>query len=317
MTQRRSDSVVAAALLTQRVVETPATPLKAAEYWALLERLDDPSRLLGLDAQAITKHVDVDQPLAARIEQLLAAVTPFVLAMEDLETSGLRIVPSTDHDYPSRLTEVLGRAAPPILYLAGDATLLEGPLLGIVGSRDVDAAAAEAAREAAVTAVHHGHGVVSGGAKGTDRLAMNAALDAGGTVVGVLADSLLRVTREADVRRAIVDGRACLCTPFKPSAGFSVANAMGRNKLIYAISRATLVVAADHDRGGTWAGATEALRQRTAPVLVWTGAGGGEGNHALVGLGARPVATQGDVFPLPVLTHPVGAPPDRQLSLDL
>jgi hypothetical protein len=40
--------------------------------------------------------------------------------------------------------------------------------------------------------------------------------------------------------------------------------------LVYALSRATLVVAADAGAGGTWAGAVEALRQQTTPVLAWS-----------------------------------------------
>jgi len=48
---------------------------------------------------------------------------------------------------------------------------------------------------------------------------------------------------------------------------------MGRNKLIYAMSTATLVVECEEGSGGTWAGAVEALRGRTAPVIAWTGVG--------------------------------------------
>jgi predicted Rossmann fold nucleotide-binding protein DprA/Smf involved in DNA uptake len=164
-------------------------------------------------------------------------------------------------------------------------------LFGIVGSRSVDEAGARVAADVARHAVGQGFGVVSGGAKGVDRLAMNAAIEAGGSVVGVLADSLSRAARDADTRRAITDGRLCLCTPYKPSGGFSAASAMGRNKIIYALSDATLVVAADDGTGGTWAGAGEALRHDYSPVLVWSGDGSGDGNRKLVELGAGPVTS--------------------------
>jgi predicted Rossmann fold nucleotide-binding protein DprA/Smf involved in DNA uptake len=109
-----------------------------------------------------------------------------------------------------------------------------------------------------------------------------------------------------------------LITPYKPTAGFTVANAMGRNKLIYALSEATLVVACDTDKGGTWSGAVEALRQDISPVLVWTGAGAGAGNRALIERGALPVDDIDGLFPLPRrVADPRQPPPSHQLALGL
>jgi predicted Rossmann fold nucleotide-binding protein DprA/Smf involved in DNA uptake len=242
---RRSDTSLAALLLTQRLVDTDAAPLKASEYWSVLDRVPDPGELLGLDAPAVASRADVTAAVAERIVTLLGSATSFAVALDDSEQSGMRVVASVDDDYPARLVERLGRGAPPLLYVVGDTVLLSQRLLGIVGSRDVDTAGADVAKGAAANAVRHGLGIVSGGAKGVDRLSMGAALDADGVVVGVLADSLVRATRDPDVRRAIADGLVCFCTPYKPTTGFSVANAMGRNKLIYALSKGTFVVASD------------------------------------------------------------------------
>ena len=148
------------------------------------------------------------------------------------------------------------------------------------------------AREAAA----RGLPVVSGGARGIDQEAMAAALDAGGNAVGVLADSLSRQVTKPPVRRAVLEGRLCLCTPYKPSAGFSVANAMGRNRLIYTLSEVALVVASDNGQGGTWEGAVEAIRGRLTDVVVWAGDGAGPGNSALVALGGRPAGSVADVL---------------------
>jgi DNA processing protein len=138
-------------------------------------------------------------------------------------------------------------------------------------------------------AARRGDVLVSGGAKGVDQLAMNAAAEAGGTVVGVLAEGLDRRLRQPDVRRGIARDEVCLLSPYKPSAGFSVANAMARNKVIYALARVTLVVAADAEQGGTWEGAVEALRRGFGAVSVWTGDGAGPGNGLLAERGARTV----------------------------
>ena len=56
------------------------------------------------------------------------------------------------------------------------------------------------------------------------------------------------------------------------------------------------VVAADDGTGATWAGATEALERRYAPVGVWVGAGASDGNHALVRRGAIPITDPSKLF---------------------
>src|SRR5438067_9143632 len=197
----RSEGSMAPLLLTQRLVEAAVQPLKASEYWSVIERVSDPAELLGEDPASVARAAGIEGDLAERIAQLLDAATSFAFELDVAEQSGLRVVASVDDDYPSTLIDRLGRGAPPLLYVAGDPTLLGPALFGIVGSRDVDEAAAAVARSAAAEAVRNGLGVVSGGAKGVDRLAMGAALDAGGVVVGVLADSLVRTARDPDLRR--------------------------------------------------------------------------------------------------------------------
>ena len=46
---------------------------------------------------------------------------------------------------------------------------------------------------------------------------------------------------------------------FAVDARFSVGNVMARNQLIYALADRTIVVASAEGKGGTWAGAIEAL----------------------------------------------------------
>jgi predicted Rossmann fold nucleotide-binding protein DprA/Smf involved in DNA uptake len=84
----------------------------------------------------------------------------------------------------------------------------------------------------------------------------------------------------------VAGGQICLVTPYAPSVAFSVGNAMGRNKIIYGLARCTIVVSSDHETGGTWAGATEALKNGYGRVASWIGPGGGAGNSGLVQRGA-------------------------------
>src|SRR2546425_196112 len=80
---------------------------------------------------------------------------------------------------------------------------------------------------------------------GVDKTAMGAAIAAGGTAAGLLADSLEKAMRAADARTHIEEGQLALATPYSPHASFNVGMAMARNKLIYALSDFGLVIASD------------------------------------------------------------------------
>ena|ERR1051326_40021 len=64
---------------------------------------------------------------------------------------------------------------------------------------------------------------------------------------------------------------------------------MGRNKMIYGLSEFAIVVSSDHQTGGTWAGAVEALRAGWCPVFVRSGAEVPKGNEELIKRGALPL----------------------------
>lgn len=88
------------------------------------------------------------------------------------------------------------------------------------------------------------------------------------------------------MRSAIRQRDLCLAIPYSPNAPFSVGTAMSRNKLIYTLADYALVVASDAEKGGTWAGATEALRSKWIPVFVLEHPNMPEGKKMLLQRGA-------------------------------
>jgi DNA processing protein len=147
--------------------------------------------------------------------------------------------------------------------------LLESGGLAVVGSRHVDDSLIDYTMAVGRLAARAGRTLVSGGAKGIDQAAMRGALEAGGKVSGVLADSLEKTTMNREHRNLLLDGQLVLISPYDPSAGFNVGNAMQRNKLIYALADASLVVSSDLNKGGTWTGAVEQLdKLKFVPVYV-------------------------------------------------
>jgi predicted Rossmann fold nucleotide-binding protein DprA/Smf involved in DNA uptake len=143
-------------------------------------------------------------------------------------------------------------------------------------------------------------------------------------VTGVLADALLNAVARPTTRKAIAAGQICLITPYAPSSPFTAGNAMGRNKIIYGLSRRVLVVASEEGSGGTWSGAVEALRGDWTTVLSWTGPGSSHGNSALVRKGAVAIDDLDQLFEptLPTGAHHGDMAKQRashsdQLTLDI
>lgn len=276
---------LAALALTSRLVESATKPLSAREFWAL-RRVAEPSTLQGMTATAIAAELSIPSDDADRIASLFDRAAGLAIALEKLDHSGIWTITGVGERYPERLRTRLRDSAPVVLHGVGDASILDTDGVGVVGSRDISAEGSRVAREIAVGAAKSGLPVISGGARGVDRDAMNAAVEAGGKVVGVLADALEHAVTRRGTRRGVAGGQICLVTPYMPGAAFSVGNAMGRNKIIYGLSRCTIVVASEHETGGTWAGAIDALRKGYGRVASWIGPGGGEGNSALVQRGA-------------------------------
>ena len=309
----QSDLVTLA--LTSRVVPSAVPPLTAKEYWPL-SRAAELKSLLGKSGADIAVDLSIAGEHAERVAKLLERGAALALAIEQLEHTGLWTVTGAGEDYPPALRLRLGDAAPPLLHGVGDLHLLATAGVGVVGSRDIEPEAAWVAREVARAAVTQSLPLVSGAARGVDQHAMSAAFEFGGKVVGVLADSLERTVSKPSIRQAVASGQICLITPYGPKAPFSVGNAMGRNKIIYGLSRCVVVVRSEEGAGGTWAGATEALTRKITSVISWTGAGSAPGNRALVGLGARDLETQDQLAGLIAAAHDQAPAPAPTLASD-
>ena len=271
--------------------ETELSPLKLGE-WNQLERkiressLKHPAALHGCSADELAKTLALPSGEAERIARLLEFAGQLSVELQNLFARGLWAVTRVDESYPTHLRDTLKHQAPTVLFGAGNIRLLQRPGVAVIGSRNIDEAGAAFACEVGAKAVEAKLPVVSGGARGTDRIAMQAALEAGGIAFGALADSLERTARQADVREFISDEKLVLLTPYAPTAGFSVGAAMGRNKLIYGLAEFAVVVSSDHQTGGTWAGAVEALKAGWCPVLARDGDDVPSGNKELLKLGA-------------------------------
>ena len=266
--------------------------LSPGEYKRLARHLRElqrqPSDLVTPDAGELLRAC---QPVIdhERLTRLLARGFLLSQVIERWQARAIWVVSRADADYPRRLKARLREDAPAVLYGCGDIGLLETGGLAIVGSRHVDEELIEYTMAVGRLAAKAGRTIVSGGAKGIDQAAMRGALEAGGRVSGVLADSLEKTAMNREHRNLLLDGQLVLISPFDPSAGFNVGNAMQRNKLIYALADVSLVVSSDLNKGGTWTGAVEQLdKLKYVPVYVRSTGESSPGLDALRSKGAQP-----------------------------
>jgi predicted Rossmann fold nucleotide-binding protein DprA/Smf involved in DNA uptake len=185
--------------------------------------------------------------------------------------------------YPRRWVEHLGPGAPPALYVRGDISLLQVKSFAAVGSRQPPTTALRAAIDITFLAQELGYMPTSGGAPGIDRTISSA-----GSYIEIWPCGL--GIRWGAYKRAAHSSLQMSLWP--PREQFSTAAAMERNALVYAISDAAFVAHARFRQGGTWHGATDALRKRLTRIVVGSSEWPKEdeaARKALLGLGAQPL----------------------------
>ncbi|WP_303785793.1 DNA-processing protein DprA [Azovibrio restrictus] len=327
MTPSLSPNTQAILLLTAPLIAGRSSPspdlLSPGDYKRLARHLREmerqPADLLSPDAADLLRAC---RPVIeeSRLQRLLGRGFLLSQVIERWQARAIWVVSRADADYPRRIKARLREDAPPVLYGCGDINLLDSGGLAVVGSRHVDDALIDYTMSIGRLAARAHTTLISGGARGIDQAAMRGALEAGGMVSGVLADSLEKTAMNREHRNLLLDGQLVLLSPYDPSAGFNVGNAMQRNKLIYALADAALVVSSDLDKGGTWAGATEQLdKLNLVPVYVRSTGAPSAGLEALRKKGALPWPDPRDVdgFGAVFEVDKPKTPADKQAGLSL
>lgn len=267
-----------------------AKPLSPTEWGRFAQWLNahgkTPAELVTAEPHEVLKGWQDDKIPLSRVGQLLERGHALALALEKWNRAGLWVLTRSDVDYPKALKHHLRNTAPPVLFGCGNPRLLNQRGISVVGARkanDADLAYASSLGEQIAMA---GMTVVSGGARGVDEAAMQGGLKQEGSVIGIMADSLLSAALSSKWRDGLMNNNLVLVSPFFPEAGFNAGNAMARNKYIYCMSQAAVVVRSE-TKGGTWNGAIENLKKAWVPVWVKQDENPESGNSALVSQGAQ------------------------------
>ena len=239
-------------------------PVLTAKQYSILakwlhERSLRPASLLHHDGRTQLADLQVKGVDRDRVERLLDRGGMLGLMVERWMRSGIWIFSREDQHYPPRYDDCLQQAAPPILYGVGEPALLQKGGLAIVGSRHASEEDMAFAQRLGTACAKQNVPAISGAAKGIDAESMMAAINQGGAAIGVLAEGLGRGAVAAPYHDAILEGRLTLISPYEPESRWFPYTAMERNKLIYALADAAVVVSSSDEQGGTWTGAVRSF----------------------------------------------------------
>lgn len=249
-------------LLTSHFGDPERKCLTVAQFRELAQRVR------AAAPQASMREMEISDLRALGYGQRQAEQILCLLSQEGLldsylrlgEKQGCAVMTRLSELYPQGLRTRLGLDAPGCLWYKGDASILEQPKVSLVGSRDIRAENAEFAHQVGLQAARQGFTLVSGNARGADRIAQEACLEAGGTVISVLADALSnRRPRE----------RVLYLSEDSFDLPFSALRALSRNRIIHALSCLVLVAQCGEQAGGTWSGTTRNLRHNWSRVCCF------------------------------------------------
>jgi DNA processing protein len=146
------------------------------------------------------------------------------------------------------------------VWCVGNMSLLQRPCVAIVGTRTVSDLGAARARRLAKELTEQGIVVVSGLARGVDTEALTAAMSAGGSVVAVIGTPVDRAypNENASIQEQIAKNHL-LISQYAPGSRTFVSHFPERNRLMAAVSDATVIIEAG-DTSGTLHQAAECVR---------------------------------------------------------
>ncbi len=240
-------------LLTSHLGDPGRKPLTSRQFWELMERAQTTrprvlSRDLDMDDLRAVGY-GIDQ--ARHIVHLLEEEDVLDWYVSRAKNVGLIPITRASGNYPTILRQRLGKDSPGCLWASGDDTLLNTKAIALVGSRELlednRAFAEEVGRQAAL----QGLTLVSGNARGADRAAQDACLEAGGRVISVVSDSLIRQSAR---------DRVLYLSELDYDAEFSAQRALSRNRVIHCLGYKTFVAQSTLRSGGTWDGTEKNLR---------------------------------------------------------
>ncbi|MPM54871.1 hypothetical protein SDC9_101654 [bioreactor metagenome] len=204
------------------------------------------------------------------MKNVKSSLTNYAFIAENLQNSGIEVIPIVSSEYSKTLKENLKKSAPMILYIKGNKQIMQKESIAIVGSRDASEVALNFTNNIAKQAGEEWKVVVSGFAKGVDKQALDSSIACKGQSIIVLPQGIM--TFESGFRtyyKQIIDGDVLVLSTFHPKAGWGKELAMARNPIIYGLAKEIYVAESKpsknrqgkETKGGTYAGVIDGLNK--------------------------------------------------------
>lgn len=270
-------------LLTSSLGDPDRKPLSVAQFRNLAKQVADANRDISDRDLEITdlEALGYDRVMAERIYGLLGGGNQLRETLRRAESCDCFPITRLNPVYPAAVRRRLGLDSPGVLWAKGDVTLLSRPAVAVIGNRDLRPENRKFAEEAGRQIARHGYVLISGNARGADKTAQDAALEAGGSVISIVADSLQRKPLVRNVLYLSLDDF---------DAAFSTQRALHRNHVIHTMGLLTIACQCNLGKGGTWDGMLANLRHGWTPVCMFR-----DGSDAMADLqnrGVQPVTIQ-------------------------
>ena len=233
---------------------------------------------------------------AALLAPATATLQEIDAALDWAGRPGHAILTLHEDNYPAALAQI--DDAPPVLYVVGRVSLLAGPCLAIVGSRNATLQGKTNAEVFAEALSCAGLTIVSGLALGIDAAAHNGALGGLGSTVAVLGTGPDQVypARNRALWQCIAD-EGCVVSEYAPGTPPLAHNFPQRNRIISGLSLGVLVVEAAAKSGSLITARTAASQGRDVfaiPGSIHSALA--KGCHLLIKEGAKLVESAADVL---------------------
>lgn len=264
-------------LLTSHLGDPDRQVLSTAQLRTLADRMkyaESPGENRELSEKDLMK-LGYNRELSRRIVTLLEEEAVLEHYLHCAAREECTPITRMNPEYPLILRQRLGLDSPGCLWIKGDKSILNTPAVSLVGRRELREENRRFAETAGRQAALQGLTLVSGNARGADRTAQAACLEAGGRVISIVADELSRQNPTENV----------LYVSEKDfDAPFSAQRALSRNRSIHAMGRMVFVAQSDLHKGGTWDGTVKNLRFGWSPVACFRD--GSEASEQLEQMGA-------------------------------
>lgn len=249
-------------LLTSHLGDPARKPLSVAQFRTLAERaglMTKPGEDRELTCEDLV-NLGYDRNTAFHILELLNEEYRLEKYLQKGQKHGCVPITRIGDRYPLRVRKKLDLDAPGCLWAKGNVELLKTPAVSLVGSRELAEPNRLFTEVAGLEAARQGITLISGNARGADRTAQEACLNAGGCVICVVADELEKYPAGEKVLYLSEDGF---------DLPFTATRALSRNRVIHALGLLTIVAQCSFGSGGTWDGTMKNLQNGWSPVFCY------------------------------------------------